>query len=115
MCGLFFGGAVEEVLSLIVLPHPLCTPGARTNSTIYFMGWRFRTHLSGDAERGTPSCLLSLPLVVRDRSEFHKLNRRTVVNDHRYCHTWRRTVRFNQDFLALERLCQVIHFKSNVR
>jgi len=40
VCGLFFGGAVEEVMSLIVLPHPLCTPGACTNSTTYFKGWR---------------------------------------------------------------------------
>ena len=54
-------------------------------------------------------------MVVRDRSEFQELNRRTVVNDHRYCHTWGGRVRFNQDFLAFECPCKVIHFKGNVR
>jgi len=67
------------------------------------------------ADRGSPSCLLSSPLVVRDSSEFQELNRRTVVNDHRYCHTRGGTVGFNQDFLAFECPGKVIHFKSNVR
>jgi imidazolonepropionase-like amidohydrolase len=31
------------------------------------------------------------PSLIRDRSEFQKLNRRTIVNDHRYHHTWRGT------------------------
>jgi hypothetical protein len=53
--------------------------------------------------------------MVRVRSEFQELNRRTVVNDHRYCHTRGGTVRFNQDFLAFECPRKVIHFKSNVR
>ena len=61
------------------------------------------------------SAVFHLPLVVRDRSEFHELNRRTVINDHRYCQTWAGTVRFNQDFLAFECPSKVIHFKSNVR
>jgi len=53
--------------------------------------------------------------MVRNRSKFQELNRRTVVNYHRYCHTWRGTVRFNQDFLTFECPCKVIHFKGNMR
>ena len=54
-------------------------------------------------------------LVVRERSKFQELNRRAVVNDHRHCHTWRGTVRFNQDLLTFEGPGKVVDLKRNVR
>jgi Reverse transcriptase (RNA-dependent DNA polymerase) len=101
--------------AMAVPTAPNCSPTSRPGRETLVIGCHLAV-LRGEVN----ARVLVLPylsgfLVVRDRSEFQELNRRAVVNDHRHCHTWRGTVRFNHDFLTFEGLGKVIDLKSNMR